>query len=116
MSTYDDTVLVSKLTDIENALSNIGVGVTVTIDNVTDIDISPDNDNYNVFFVDGGEDGTEDDKSIVDLTKDSASVFGKLLNFLYKAMIKDSLSTGGGIDDLSDFYFDESAGVDVWGS
>lgn len=116
MSTYDDTVLVSKLTDIENALSNIGDGVTVTIDNVTDIDISPDNDNYNVFFVDGGEDGTEDDKSIVDLTKDSASVFGKLLNFLYKAMIKDSLSTGGGIDDLSDFYFDESAGVDVWGS
>lgn len=87
------------------------IGETVNYD--TDIDIPIDDDTYNVFYVDDGD----DDKSIVDLSKDSVKVFGKLLNFLYKVMIKDALSDGGGVGALSDFYLgnDEEV-IDLWAS
>lgn len=87
--------------------------MTTTVEEVTNIEISVDNSARNVFYVED-ENG---DRSIVDLSKDGVSVFGKLLNFLYKAMFKDALTDSDtGIESLYDFYFDESEGGDVWAS
>lgn len=108
-----NNLLTDKLTSIESVLSNLNSGVTTTVEEVTNIEISVDNDARNVFYVED-ENG---DRSIVDLSKDGVSVFGKLLNFLYKAMFKDALTDSDtGIESLYDFYFDESEGGDVWAS
>lgn len=113
ISSYDDTVLIAKLTDIENALSKLGGDVVVSIDNVTNVDIPLDNDAHDVFYV-TDDDG---DKSIVDLSGDSVKIVGKLMNFLYQAMFKDALNDSeSGIQGLYDFYLDDSEGVDVWAS
>lgn len=108
-----NNLLTDKLTSIESVLSNLNSDVTTTVEEVTNIEISVDNDARNVFYVED-ENG---DKSIVDLSKDGLSVFGKLMNFLYQAMFKDALSdSASGIDGLYDFYMDNSEGVDVWAS
>lgn len=108
----DVTPIVDKLTDIENALSN--VGGDIDIENNTNIEVSEDNDNYNIFYVDDPDGG--DDQSIVDLSGDALKVFGKLLNFLYQVGFKDALDGAGpGIGDLSDFYLDNAEGsADLW--
>lgn len=108
-----NNLLTDKLTSIESVLSNLNSDVTTTVEEVTNIEISVDNDARNVFYVED-ENG---DRSIVDLSKDGLSVFGKLMNFLYQAMFKDALSdSASGIDGLYDFYMDNSEGVDVWAS
>lgn len=110
---YDDTVLIAKLTDIENTLSKLGGDVVVSIDNVTNVDIPLDNDAHDVFYV-TDDDG---DKSIVDLSGNSVKIVGKLMNFLYQVMFKDALNDSeSGIQGLYDFYLDNSEGVDVWAS
>lgn len=110
----DVSPVVDKLTSIENALSNLGGDVN--IENNTNIEVSEDNDNYNIFYVD--DPGGGDDQSIVDLSGDALKVFGKLLNFLYQVGFKDALDGAGpGIGDLSDFYLDNAEGsADLWGS
>lgn len=113
VSSYDDTVLLSKLTDIEEALNGLGDNVVVSIDNVTNVDIPLDNDAHDVFYV-TDDDG---DKSIVDLSGNSVKIVGKLMNFLYQAMFKDALNDAdSSIQGLYDFYLDNSEGVDVWDS
>lgn len=108
----DVSPVVDKLTSIENALSNLGGDVD--IENNTNIEVSEDNDSYNVFYVDDSDGG--DDQSIVDLSGDALKVFGKLLNFLYQVGFKDALDGAGlGIGDLSDFYLDNAEGsADLW--
>ena len=108
----DVTPIVNKLKDIENALSNMGSNID--IENNTNININEGDENYNIFYVDDPDGG--EDKSIVDLSGDTLTVFGKLLNFLYKVGFKGALdNAGGGIGDLSDFYLDTSEGsADLW--
>lgn len=108
----DVTPIVNKLKDIENALANMGSNID--IENNTNINISEENENYNIFYVDDPDGG--EDKSIVDLSGDTLKVFGKLLDFLYKVSFKGSLdSAGSGIGDLSDFYLDTSEGsAELW--
>lgn len=110
----DVTPVVDKLTSIENALSNLGGDVD--IENNTNIEVSEDNDSYNVFYVEDPDSG--DDQSIVDLSGDALTVFGKLLNFLYQVGFKDALDGAGpGIGDLADFYLDNAEGsADLWAS
>ena len=112
--TGHQSATIDALSDIENALSNLGG--SINIENNTNIDISEENDAYNIFFVEDLDGG--DDQSIVDLSGDALTVFGKLLNFLYQVGFKDALDGAGpGIGDLSDFYLDDSGGsVDLWGS
>lgn len=113
ISSYDDTVLLSKLTDIEEALNDLGGNIVISIDNVTNVDIPLDNDAHDVFYV-TDDDG---DKSIVDLSGNSVKIVGKLMNFLYQAMFKDALNDAdSSIQGLYDFYLDNSEGVDVWAS
>lgn len=107
--------LMEQLAAIENALSNVG-GDVINIENNTNIDITEDNDNYNIFYVEDPDGG--DDQSIIDLSGDALTVFGKLLNFLYQVGFKDALEGAGpGIGALSDFYLDDAEGsVDLWAS
>ncbi len=88
---------------------------TTSVDNVSNIVIEQTNNAYNVFYV-VGEDGT--DHSIGEVTGNTLSASGKLLNFLYKLCVEGSLSNvDKSISGLNDFYFDNGAALegDIWG-
>ena len=85
-----------------------------SVDNVTNVVIDKSNDAYNVFYV-VGEDGEE--HSIGELSGNSLSASGKLLQFLYKLCVEGSLSNvDKSISGLNDFYFDNGAALegDIW--
>lgn len=84
------------------------------VDNVTSIVIDKSNNAFNVFYL-TGEDGT--DHSIGEVTGNTLSASGKLLNFLYKLCVEGSLSNvDKSISGLNDFYFDNGAALegDIW--
>lgn len=85
-----------------------------SVDNVTSIVIDKSNNAFNVFYL-TGEDGT--DHSIGEVTGNTLSASGKLLNFLYKLCVEGSLSNvDKSISGLNDFYFDNGAVLegDIW--
>lgn len=85
-----------------------------SVDNVTSIVIDKSNNAFNVFYL-TGEDGT--DHSIGEVTGNTLSASGKLLNFLYKLCVEGSLSNvDKSISGLNDFYFDNGAASegDIW--
>lgn len=85
-----------------------------SVDNVTSIVIDKSNNAFNVFYL-TGEDGT--DHSIGEVTGNTLSASGKLLNFLYKLCVEGSLSNvDKSIFGLNDFYFDNGAALegDIW--
>lgn len=85
-----------------------------SVDNVTSIVIDKSNNAFNVFYL-TGEDGT--DHSIGEVTGNTLSAFGKLLNFLYKLCVEGSLSNvDKSISGLNDFYFDNGAALEgsIW--
>lgn len=87
---------------------------TTSVDNVSNVVIEQTNNAYNVFYV-VGEDGT--DHSIGEVTGNTLSASGKLLNFLYKLCVEGSLSNvDKSISGLDDFYFDNGAALegDIW--
>lgn len=87
---------------------------TTSVDNVSNVVIEQTNNAYNVFYV-VGEDGT--DHSIGEVTGNTLSASGKLLNFLYKLCVEGSLSNvDKSISGLNDFYFDNGAALegDIW--
>ena len=57
----------------------------------------------------------DENTTLIDVTKDGASVFGKLIRFLFDIGVRDALDSDP-IGDLADFYLDETEGVDVWAS
>lgn len=81
-----------------------------SVENLT-VDISVDNDAYNVFYV-TDEDGNEE--SIVDFSSDVLKAGGKLLNFLFRVCFDGAIENlDGSIDDMDSFYFD---GAELGGS
>lgn len=85
-----------------------------SVDNVTNVVIDKSNDAYNVFYV-VGEDGEE--HSIGELSGNSLSASGKLLQFLYRLCVENSLvKVDDSIEDMSQFYLDSSSavGVNLW--
>lgn len=85
-----------------------------SVDNVTSIVIDKSNNAFNVFYL-TGEDGA--DHSIGEVTGNTLSASGKLLNFLYKLCVEGSLSNvDKSISGLNDFYFDNGAALegDIW--
>ena len=96
----------SILERLDSALST--GDYTTIVNEINNYDFSDNtvfNDIYNV----------DDDTTLVDVTKDGASVFGKLIRFLFDIGVRDALDSDP-IGDLSDFYLDETEGVDVWAS
>ena len=111
--------LVSTQTNIESALSTIidkMDNLPASVDNIV-VNISKDNDAYNVFYV---EDENGDKKSVTSVAGDSLSASGKLLQFLYKLVVNGALSgVDGAVDDLDGFFFDSNPsglgeGGSVW--
>lgn len=100
-------------TNIDSLVDKLDVLVdqsSESVENLT-VDISVDNDAYNVFYV-TGEDGEEE--SIVDFSSDVLKAGGKLLNFLFKVCFDGAISNlDGSIDDMDNFYFD---GAELGGS
>lgn len=85
-----------------------------SVDNVTSIVIDKSNNAFNVFYL-TGEDGT--DHSIGELSGNSLSVSGKLLQFLYRLCVENFLvKVDDSIEDMSQFYLDSSSavGVNLW--
>lgn len=94
------------LESLDSALST--GDYTTIVNEINNYDFSDNtvfNDIYNV----------DDDTTLVDVTKEGASVFGKLIRFLFDIGVRDALDADP-IGDLADFYLDETEGVDVWAS
>lgn len=109
----------SDLTNIESVLStiidkmdNLPASVENTVVNITE-----DNDAFNIFYV-TDEDGNE--KSVTSVAGESLSASGKLLEFLYKLVVRGALdNVDDSITGLNDFFFDDSPsglgeGVSIW--
>ena len=109
----------STQTSIESALSTIidkMDNLPASVDNIV-VNITEDNDAYNIFYV-TDEDGNE--KSVTSVAGDSLSAAGKLLQFLYKLVIRGALdNVDDSISGLNDFFFDDAPsglgeGVSIW--
>ena len=109
----------TDLTNVESALStiidkmdNLPASVENTVVNITE-----DNDAFNIFYV-TDEDGNE--KSVTSVAGESLSASGKLLEFLYKLVVRGALdNVDDSITGLNDFFFDNSPsglgeGVSIW--
>lgn len=109
----------TDLTNVESALStiidkmdNLPASVENTVVNITE-----DNDAFNIFYV-TDEDGNE--KSVTSVAGESLSASGKLLEFLYKLVVRGALdNVDDSITGLNDFFFDDSPsglgeGVSIW--
>ena len=81
------------------------------------VNITEDNDAFNIFYV-TDEDGNE--KSVTSVAGESLSASGKLLEFLYKLVVRGALdNVDDSITGLNDFFFDDSPsglgeGVSIW--
>lgn len=98
--TANGDVIVSSTDYTEQLNTIIGKldGVVTDIDSVTNVNISLDNDAYNVFYV-TGEDG--ETQSVTDFAGDLTTASGRLLSLLYRLVFSDALSTVD--DDLTGF-------------
>lgn len=119
----DITPIIEGIGEV-NASLNANVGALVdkldvlvdysseSVENLT-VDISVDNDAYNVFYV-TDEDGNEE--SLVDFSGDVLKAGGKLLNFLFKVCFDGAIENlDGSIDDMDSFYFDSAElGGGLW--
>ena len=128
---YDDSAVVAAIANLESTLSKPSATVTADLTEVTSrldtliensaskvenvtVDITEDNDAFNVFYVTTDGDGK---KPVGEVAGDTLSASGKLLNFLYKLCFEGALSNAGeSIDAMSSFYFDTGAGTEgnVW--
>ena len=78
------------------------------------VNITNDNDAFNVFYV-TTENG--DEKPIGEVAGDTLSASGKLLNFLYKLCFEGALSkVDDSISAMDGFYFDDGVGLEgsIW--
>lgn len=110
---------VADLTNVESALSTIidkMDSLPASVEN-TVVNITEDNDAFNIFYV-TDEDGNE--KSVTSVAGESLSASGKLLEFLYKLVVRGALdNVDDSITGLNDFFFDDSPsglgeGVSIW--
>ena len=102
----------SALSTIIDKMDNLPASVENTVVNITE-----DNDAFNIFYV-TDEDGNE--KSVTSVAGESLSASGKLLEFLYKLVVRGALdNVDDSITGLNDFFFDNAPsglgeGVSVW--
>ena len=128
---YDDSAVVAAIVNLESTLSKPAATVTADLTEVTSrldtliensaskvenvtVDITEDNDAFNVFYVTTDGDSK---KPVGEVAGDTLSASGKLLNFLYKLCFEGALSKAGeSIDTMSGFYFDAGTGTEgnVW--
>ena len=91
-----------RLGDIEDAV--------VSADNVI-IDITTDNDAFNIFYITKTDGTTE---SVGDAAKDAAKVVGEFLSVFYRLIFADGLENADIIHDFEEVYTVTDSGVSVW--
>lgn len=98
-----------------NRLNDLG-SLPASVEN-TVINITENNAAFNVFYV---EDENGDKKSVTSVAGESLSASGKLLEFLYKLVVRGALdNVDDSITGLNDFFFDNAPsglgeGVSIW--
>ena len=116
---YDDSGVVAAITNLETTLSNPAATVTADLTEVTSrldtliensaskienttINITEDNDAFNVFYI-TGEDG--ETQPITEFAKDLSGASGKFLSVLYRLVFSDALdSADSDLGSLEDFF------------
>lgn len=111
-----DITVTSDLTNVEEYLENIYIRLEGIEDAVLDaentvIDITTDNDAYNIFYVEK-TDGTTESVGVV--TKDAAKVAGEFLSIFYRLVFEDAFSNADIMHDFEEVYTVTDSGVSVW--
>ena len=116
---FDTTALEDKVVDTNDYLSQISDKLDEltesTVDNITNITITNNNDAYEVFYL-TDENGKEE--SIAEFGGDVLTAGGKLLNFFFRVAFDDALSNiDTTVDNMTDFYFNTTTvgeGAGLW--
>lgn len=101
------------LMDKQNKLlSNMG-SIDQTIVNIenTVVDISQDNDAFNVFYITKSDGATE---SVGDAATDVVKVVGDILSMFYRLVFDDGLEHTDILNDFEAVYTADTLGVSVW--
>lgn len=99
-STVDLTTIETTLSMISDKLDNTASNVENTVINITN-----DNDAYNVFYIEDEDGNTQ---SVTDFVGDLTGASGKLLSLLYRLVFADALdSVDSDLDNLEEFFTSE---------
>lgn len=106
-------LLMDKQTKLLSDLEIVNTTVNETIINVenTVIDITQDNDAYNIFYIEKSDGTTE---SVGNAAKDAVVVVGDLLSMFYRLVFDDALDNTDIIGDFESVYSTTNSGVNVW--
>lgn len=99
----------NRLSDIYTRLESIE-DVVLDAEN-TIIDITTDNDAFNIFYVEK-TDGTSE--SVGETATDAAKVVGEFLSVFYRLIFADGLENADIIHDFEEVYTVTDSGVSVW--
>lgn len=119
LNSYDDSNVIAAIASLEATLSKPSATITADLTEVTSrldtliensaskienttINISNDNDAFNVFYITGSDGETQ---PITDFAKDLSSASGKFLSVLYRLVFSDALgSADSDLGNLEDFF------------
>lgn len=128
LNSYDDSNVIAAITSLETTLSKPSATVTADLTEVTSrldtliensaskienttINITSDNDAFNVFYITGADGETQ---PITDFAKDLSSASGKFLSVLYRLVFSDALgSADSDLGNLEDFFTSTEPEEDV---
>lgn len=128
LNSYDDSNVIAAITSLEATLSKPSATVTADLTEVTSrldtliensaskienttINITNDNDAFNVFYITGSDGETQ---PITDFAKDLSSASGKFLSVLYRLVFSDVLgSADSDLGNLEDFFTSTGPETDV---
>lgn len=106
---YRLSVIETTLSNIYDRLEDIEDAV-ISADNVI-IDITTDNDAFNIFYITKTDGTTE---SVGDAAKDAAVFVGDILSMFYRLVFADGLENTDIIHDFEEVYTVTDSGVSVW--
>lgn len=128
LNSYDDSNVIAAITSLETTLSKPSATITADLTEVTSrldtliensaskienttINITSDNDAFNVFYITGSDGETQ---PITDFAKDLSSASGKFLSVLYRLVFSDALgSADSDLGNLEDFFTSTEPEEDV---
>lgn len=128
LNSYDDSNVIAAITSLETTLSKPSATITADLTEVTSrldtliensaskienttINITSDNDAFNVFYITGADGETQ---PITDFAEDLSSASGKFLSVLYRLVFSDALgSADSDLGNLEDFFTSTEPEEDV---
>ena len=110
------TLFSQRLPSIQKGLDNIYTRLGEIQDAVIDagninIDITNDNDAFNIFYITKTDGTTE---SVGEAATDAAKVVGEFLSVFYRLIFSDGMANADIIHDFESVYSTDGTGVNVW--